>query len=170
MPDNSQDDKPLQRRKRTAKYTPKKPQQDYSSLPQKSIKLKPDVTLPPVLKQGTNKTRAAKHPTTPTKKRQKESAKQPSKIVDDISPQAREIAIAAAAQEGVALNIWLENLILQSQQVAPDSSPEDRDDMLRSLQDIKQRLPQIENKKGFWSRFWEQFMEPHRRKWSTHDE
>jgi hypothetical protein len=162
MPDNPQDDKPLQRRKRTAKYPPKTPQQDYSSLPQKTIKLKPDVTLPPVLKQGAKKTRETKPPPTP--------AKRPTKVVDDISPQAREIAIAAAAQEGVALNIWLENLIIQSQQVAPDSSPEDRDDMMQSLQEIKQRLQQIENKKGFWSRFWEQFMEPHRRKWSTHDE
>lgn len=163
MPDKPKDEQAAQRHTRASKHSPKEPQQDYSSLPQKSIKLKPDVTVPSALKRAANMPQTEKQHPAPAKKRQKKPARQPPKIFGDVSPQARKVAAAAAAQESVPLNVWLEKLILQSQQTMPDGRTDDLDHMMQSLRKIEQQLERIENQKGFWSRFWEQFMEPHRR-------
>ncbi len=55
---------------------------------------------------------------------------------------------------------WLEQLILESQQREPTAS----DTVAESLQTIEKRLERIEKQRGFWSRFWEEYVEPYRRK------
>ena len=52
MPDKSRSDRSPEPKVRVPRHPPKEPLQDYSSLPQKPIKLKSEVTLPPVLKGG----------------------------------------------------------------------------------------------------------------------
>jgi len=165
MPDKSNADLPTPRRGGASKRSPKKtPKKDYSSLPQKSIKLKSDVTLPPVLKRNAPEPRKGrpKEPA-PAKKAGSRKSSPPENPFDGISQQARETALAAAAEAGVSLNTWVENLILDARQAPPTESSEAFNEIRQSLQMIEQRLERIENQKGFWSRFWDQFMEPNRR-------
>lgn len=68
------------------------------------------------------------------------------------------MAVAAAAREGVSPATWLENLIRQTAHERPQAFG----DLVASLQRIEQRLSRLEDQRGFWSRFWEQFMEPKR--------
>ncbi|MEJ2452535.1 MAG: hypothetical protein P8103_00055 [Candidatus Thiodiazotropha sp.] len=56
---------------------------------------------------------------------------------------------------------WLEQLIMESQQ--HEAPVIETDTIANSLQMIEQRLARLEDQRGFWSRFWEQFMEPYRR-------
>jgi hypothetical protein len=165
MPDKSKADLPTPRRGRATKHSPKKtPHKDYSSLPQKAIKLKSDVTLPPVLKRDAPVPRKEKTKSpAPAKKTNIRKSSRPGDPVDGISLQAREIALAGAAEKGVSLSQWLESLILHAHQAPPTETSEAFNEIRQSLRMIEQRLERIENQKGFWSRFWDQFMEPHRR-------
>jgi hypothetical protein len=150
----------------TPKRPPKELPQDYSSLPQKPIKLKSDVTLPPALKQNPGKSATAKQaiPKPARKAKRKPSTQAPKKTLDGVSPQVREIALAAAAEQGLELTDWLEQLILNSQQAPEMQKQTGHGEIMQSLQMIERRLQRIEHQRGFWSRFWEQFMEPYRHK------
>ncbi len=56
---------------------------------------------------------------------------------------------------------WLEQLIMESQR--HEAPTHETDTIANTLQMIEQRLARLEDQRGFWSRFWEQFMEPYRR-------
>jgi hypothetical protein len=161
MPEKTQAERPAKRRARTSKQPRKTPQKDYSSLPQKPIKLKQDVSLAPALKPGKRMT----NETTPTPKKKTERKAHPhsSKPFAQLSPQIREIALAAAAREGVSLDAWLEALILQFHRATPQAESEASGSVLQSLQRIERRLERLEDQRGFWRRFWDQFMEADRR-------
>jgi hypothetical protein len=162
MPDKP---KAKQAAKRKSATPPQEPTQDYSSLPQKPIMLKSDVSLPPALKRSTGKSRPATQVTPkPVKKAKRKPPSQVPKLLDGVSEQAREAATSAAAEAGMDLTTWLEKLILNSQYPAEERNETGYDEILLSLQLIEQRLERLENQRGFWSRFWEQFMEPQRRK------
>jgi hypothetical protein len=162
MPDRPQADKPAKRKASSTKQPPKALPQDYSSLPQKPIKLKQDVSLPPVLKGNTSKKRAAKpSPPSATRPKKRKPTQRPNKVLEDLSPQAREIAITAAAEQGVEPIDWLEQLILEHPQ--NEATTNTTDTIVNSLQMIEQRLARIEDQRGFWSHFWEQFIEPYRK-------
>ncbi len=156
---------------KTSSHQPPKPlTQDYSNVPQKPIKLKSDVSLPPVLKRS-----ASKSPPTPRKKssatRSSPARKQPppppGPPAIGLSQTALETARRAAENVGVPLDAWLETLILGSAHTAtPDSAPELADELgqiRRTLEEIDRRLQRIEQQKGFWQRFWQQYVEPHKR-------
>ncbi len=148
--------------------------QDYSNLPQKPIKLKPDVSLPPVLKRSAGKSRptsrgkAAESKPSPKKRTPPSPPSPPPAATTALSQTALETARGAAAQAGVSLETWIENLILDSARPA-SARPAERDvneELLRirqTLEEISSRLDRIEHQKGFWQRFWNQYMEPHRR-------
>lgn len=165
MPDKSKADLPTPRRRGASKRSPKKtPKKDYSSLPQKSITLKSGVTVPPVLKRDAPEPRKGrpKEPA-PAKKASSRKPSRPEDPVEGISQRAREIALATAAEEGVSLDKWIENRILHARQAPPSETSEAFNEIRQSLRMIELRLERIENQKGFWSRFWDQFMEPNRR-------
>ena len=163
MPDKSQETKSAARRERP-RQPPKEPQQDYSALPQKPIKLKQDVSLPDALKTGTAKSKKTRR-SQPTvkKKTEKPASRKRSMILEGISQEAKTIATASAEDEGVTLDHWLENLILDQHRAKPGAPDESLEMIAYSLRQIEQRLERLENQRGFWSRFWEQFMEPLRR-------
>ncbi|MEJ2460190.1 MAG: hypothetical protein P8098_00985 [Candidatus Thiodiazotropha sp.] len=162
MPDTPQAEKPTKRKASTPRQPPKELPQDYSSLPQKPIKLKSDVSLPPVLKRSADKQQTTKSSTpSPTKPKKRKPTQRPTKVLADLSPQAREIVIAAAAEQKMEPITWLEQLIMESQQ--HEAPVIETDTIANSLQMIEQRLARLEDQRGFWSRFWEQFMEPYRR-------
>jgi hypothetical protein len=165
MSDKSPVEQSAEQKTPTPKHPPKELQKDYSSLPQKPIKLKSDVILPPALKQSPGKSATAKQAIPkPARKAKRKSSTKALKTLDGVSPQARDIALAAAAEDGLELTDWLEQLILNRQQTPEVQKPTGHDEIMQSLRVIEQRLQRIEHQRGFWSRFWEQFMEPHRRK------
>jgi hypothetical protein len=163
MPDKSQETKSATRRQRP-KQPPKEPQQDYSALPQKPIKLKQDVSLPDALKTGTAKSKkTSRRKPTVKKKTENTASRRRSVILEGISQEAKTVATASAENEGVTLDHWLENLILDQHRAKPAVPKESLEMIARSLRQIEQRLERLENQRGFWSRFWDQFMEPLRR-------
>jgi hypothetical protein len=161
MPDKSQETKSAARRERP-KQPPKAPQQDYSALPQKPIKLKTDVSLPPVLKKGTAKRRNTSKETVPTAKKRKRTSppRKAVQVFDDLSAEARKLALNAASDSGLEPIAWLEGLIRNTQQNHRAEETPSNAELLHMLQKIDQRLQRIENQRGFWSQFWEQYMNP----------
>jgi hypothetical protein len=161
---------------------PVKPKRDYSSLPQRPIKLKKGVDLPDALKQEPAKPKAKPAPKrkakkaeripTPKKKRKqnnqpKESPAATEWTINDLSDEAKRIAIEAATQEGLSTNEWLERLIRQSTEEPPqkaDKPAASEEKLSAALQSIDQRLVHLEKQKGFWARFWDQFMEQSKEK------
>lgn len=82
-----------------------------------------------------------------------------------ISPKAKKIALAAAKQKNITVNEWLESVILQSTQ--PEQQADNRaveNSLSVSLKSIDERLERLEQQKGFWARFWDQFMEQTKKK------
>lgn len=153
-----------------------KPKRDYSSLPQRPIKLKQGVDLPDALKQEPAKPKARPAPKrkakkaeripTPKKKpRQNNQSKERPAVakwtINDLSDEAKRIATQAAAEEGISPNEWLERLIRQSIETPQQSQepPASGDNLSAALHSIDQRLVHLEKQKGFWARFWDQFME-----------
>jgi hypothetical protein len=156
---------------------PAKPKRDYSSLPQRPIKLKKGVDLPEALKQEPAKPKAKPAPKRkvkkteriPTPKKKRRQNNQPIETqatnewaINDLSDEAKRIATDAAAREELSTNEWLERLIRQSTAETPPQAdkPKTSDDTLSAaLHSIDQRLVHLEHQKGFWARFWDQFME-----------
>jgi hypothetical protein len=166
----------------TAPGSPRKsPQRDYSSLPQRPIKLKKGVDLPDALKQEPTKPKTKPAPKrkakkaeripTPKKKRKqnnqpKESPAPTELTINGLSLEAKRIATEAAAQEGISANDWLERLIRQSIQTPQktDQPKTSEENLSAALHSIDQRLVHLEQQKGFWARFWDQFMEQSKNK------
>ncbi|MET0029144.1 MAG: hypothetical protein ABW101_16060 [Candidatus Thiodiazotropha sp.] len=130
-------------------------------MPQKPIKLKDEIDLHPVLKAGlTERESTPKAPPQPKPRRKKPpTAKKPT-LFDSLSPEAQAIlqnAVDASGQEPLAC---LDQLIIQSKPVDNRSDSLDNEELLRMLRSIDERLLRLEDQRGFWSRFWEQFMNP----------
>jgi hypothetical protein len=161
MPDKSQETKSATRHERP-KQPPKAPQQDYSTLPQKPIKLKTDVSLPPVLKKGTAKRRNTSKETVPTAKKRKQASapRKAVQVFDELSAEARKLALNAASDSGLEPIAWLEGLIRNTQQNHRTEETPSNAELLHMLQKIDERLQRVENQRGFWSHFWEQYMNP----------
>jgi hypothetical protein len=164
MPEKSEGDRPSKKPGQVPEQPPKAPPQDYSALPQKPITLKADVDLAPVLKRSSRKSpiKRAISPPIAKKKRQKKSAVKSSPILSEVSEEAREIAISSAERAGIPVNRWLEGVIIATTN-EPSAAPSDVEAILQSLEEIKERLTSIENRKGFWRRFWEQYVEPYQK-------
>ena len=167
MPDRAHAEKRSKRKASPPKHPPRELPQDYSSLPQKPIKLKSEVTLPPVLKRAKGEQAA---PRTPEKSRPATAkrAKRPptpaaARVLEGLSAQAKEAATAAAAKEGLELTVWLERLIMAHAQHQDQDHTRTLANIDKSLETIDERLGRLEDQRGFWSRFWDQFMEPYRR-------
>ncbi len=161
---------------------PKSPKRDYSSLPQRPIKLKKGVDLPNALKQEPAKPKAKPAPKrrvkkaeripTPKKKRKPNNPPEESPAlsewtINDLSDEVKRIATEAAAKEALSTNEWLERLIRQSTEETPQKADEPaagEDNLSAALQSIDQRLVHLEKQKGFWGRFWDQFMEQSKEK------
>ena len=165
MPEKTNTEKRTRRRTSSPKHPPKELPQDYSSLPQKPIKLKSDVTLPPVLKRTKDIKTTPQKPDgsrSATAKRVKPAPKPASPdMLGALSAQAKETATSAAAEAGVELSVWLERLIMNHAQT-PDKT-RTLANIDKSLETIDKRLERLEDQRGFWSRFWDQFMEPYRK-------
>ncbi len=165
MPDKKKTDHPTDDQPPTRKRSPKAPAQDYSSLPQKPIKLKADVDLPPALKRSGSKSSAKKRTTPPTVKK-KSTGKSRAKRelpLSGLSEQARDLAAAAAENEGLSISDWVEKAIIERSQTPSAGSPSDLEAMRLALQQINERLWHLESRKGFWRRFWEQYVEPYQK-------
>ncbi|MCU7916177.1 MAG: hypothetical protein KZQ65_09860 [Candidatus Thiodiazotropha sp. (ex Gloverina cf. vestifex)] len=144
---------------------------DYSSKPQKPITLKSGVRTPTALKRGAPKTqKKPKRTSVPsstknlTKKKTTPNSRSQG-VLRGISPKAKKIALAAAKQKNITVNEWLESVILQSTQ--PEQQADNRaveNSLSVSLKSIDERLERLEQQKGFWARFWDQFMEQTKKK------
>jgi hypothetical protein len=162
MPDKPQAPPSAKQRPSPRKHPSKEPTQDYSSLPQKPIKLKTDVSLPPVLKKGSAKRRNTSKETVPTPKKRKETStpRKAVQVFDDLSAEAQKLALKAASDAGLEPIAWLEGLIRNTQQNHRAEEVPSNDELLHMLQKIDERLQRIENQRGFWGHFWEQYMNP----------
>lgn len=166
MPDKRQNSRSSGGQAPLPKQPPKDPPQDYSSLPQKPIKLKADVNLPSALKRDSAKPRPKKRSQPPIAKKKRVRKKSPEKtppLLNGLSQQARESALAAAEREGVTIEAWLERRILEETAAPPAVVMPDMQPLLDALDEIRQRLERLEGQKGFWQRFWDQYMDPNRR-------
>ncbi len=143
---------------------PKPLPQDYSNLPQKPIKLKPDVSLPPVLKGSVSKARpTSRNKSSNARSSTRKSPPPPATAPgSELSKSVLEAARKAAASAGLPLDTWLENLMREN---TPPSAPvPDLEEELATIRGmlggIERRLERIERQKGFWQRFWQQYIEP----------
>ncbi len=162
MPDKSQAD-PSTRPKGT---TAKLPIRDYSTLPQKPIKLKDEIDLHPALKSAETEHKSAQATPPLAKPRRKKptipktpAPKTPT-LIDSLSPEAREILQRAASTSGLEPLAWLDQLVRQSPQTDHRPPTSDNRELLQMLHKIDERLLRLEDQRGFWSRFWDQFMNP----------
>jgi hypothetical protein len=165
MPDKKNADHPRDDQPATPKRPPKTPAHDYASLPQKPIKLKSDVDLPPALKRPGGKSPAKKRATPPVakKKSSKKTRAKSAQAEMALSLQALEIATAAAKSQGLPVNAWIEKVITEQSQSADAEPAEQLEAIRQTLQQIDERLWRLENRKGFWRRFWEQYVEPYQK-------
>ncbi|MCU7851768.1 MAG: hypothetical protein KZQ80_06090 [Candidatus Thiodiazotropha sp. (ex Monitilora ramsayi)] len=151
---------------------PKELQQDYASLPQKPIKLKKDLNHPPARKGGPSgkKAQTKKEPIPvprrkATAKKKANTNKSTQWTLKGISPESKALAINAAEQVNMKVSEWLEKVIHQATQPSPENTtPIDTEMLTSTLKSIQQRLDRIEQQKGFWGRFWDQFMEQSKKK------
>ncbi|MCU7811730.1 MAG: hypothetical protein KZQ77_10910 [Candidatus Thiodiazotropha sp. (ex Notomyrtea botanica)] len=151
----------------------KKVTPDYAARPQRPITLKSGVRTPPVLKKEAPSKKQAKpkkrSSSTATEKKAKKAGGTSTAnqwILRGISPATKNIALTAAKQEGIKVSEWLENVIdksTQPDQQAMRTSPEETH-LLTTLKSIDERLQRLEQQKGFWARFWDQFMEQSKQK------
>ena len=166
MPDKKQTDPADDDKPATPKRPPKAPSQDYSSMPQRPIKLKTGVDIPPALKGASTKKTADKKRTTPPvskKKRAKKAAEKSEQPLSGLSRQAHEIADAAARKAGLSVTDWVEKVIVDTTQDTSTEAPPELESIRQELQQINERLWYLENRKGFWRRFWEQYVEPYQK-------
>ena len=167
MPDKKQTDRTDDDHQTTPKRPPKAPAQDYSSIPQRPIKLKAGVDVPPALKESSKKktTSKQKRATPPVNKKKniKKTKTKSEQPLGGLSKQAREIAETAAKKEGLSATDWLEKLIVDSAQSSSTGTPSELESIRQALQQINERLWYLENRKGFWRRFWEQYVEPYQK-------
>jgi hypothetical protein len=155
------------------KKPPRRPARDYSSLPQKPITLKQRGTRKTIKATGeidTKPGRAKKQ----KKKAMPKKALPPAKkqlpeqwLPQGISEEARHYALNEAGRRGITIAEWIEQLIIEHRQSATAGSsrpqedsvaPQAREDITDALHAIEHRLDQIEERRGFWSRFWDQVM------------
>ena len=167
MPDKKQTDRPDNDQPTTPKRPPKAPAQDYSSMPQRPIKLKAGVDVPPALKGSSKKKTASKQkratPPVNKKKNIKKTETKSEQPLGGLSKQAREVAETAAKREGLSATDWIEKLIVDSTQTTSTVAPSELESIRQALQQINDRLWLLENRKGFWRRFWEQYVEPYQK-------
>ena len=166
MPDKKQTDRPDDDQPTTPKRPPKAPAQDYSSMPQRPIKLKAGVDIPPALKGSSTKKTAAKKRVTPPvnkKRNTKKTAVKSAQPLSGLSEQALELAKSAAKKEGVTITEWIEKAIIDSTQTTSAEASPELESIRQALQQINERLWYLENRKGFWRRFWETYVEPYQK-------
>ena len=166
MPDKKQTEPSTDNQPSTPKRPPKSPAKDYSSLPQRPIKLKSGVDVPPALKGSETKKRPPAKRATPPVAKKKRSKKPPTKSdqpQSTLSKQALELATTAAIEEGLPVDAWIEKLIIESTQTLPAEPPSEMESIREALAQINERLWRLENRKGFWRRFWEQYVEPYQK-------
>ena len=166
MPDKKPTNSSTAEQAPTPKRPPKSPAHDYSALPQKPIKLKQGVDLPPALKGSENKQRAPAKRTTPPVAKKKRARKSPTKTEQpqsSLSSQALELAAAAAKEEGLSVDAWIEKLIIERSQTPTAEAPSEMASIREALAQINERLWRLESRKGFWRRFWEQYVEPYQK-------
>ncbi|MET0068056.1 MAG: hypothetical protein ABW076_17050 [Candidatus Thiodiazotropha sp.] len=146
---------------RHKEQAPKGLSRDYSSVPQKPIKLKDEVSLHPALKGEPSETdNTRKHTPPPRRSRKKPAAAKPVALFDGLSPEAREIILNAANTAGLEPLAWLDRFVCESSQIDANVQRPDNAELMRMLQTMDERLQRLEDQRGFWSRFWEQFMNP----------
>ena len=146
---------------------PKEPSQDYASLPQKPIKLKKDLNPPPARKRGPSGKKAQpKKESIPvprrktTVKKKTNANKSTQWTLNGISPESKALATHAAELENMNVSEWLEKVIHQATQPPSDQPTSiDAEMLTTTLKSIQERLDRIEQQKGFWGRFWDQFMD-----------
>jgi hypothetical protein len=133
---------------------PKRPQRDYSALPQKPITLKHKA------KKTTHKsTKPPAKPGSATSKKKPHPKKPPNPWnIDSMSTEAKQIIQAGAESQGLSIAQWLEALVMNQDRFFHHENEEKEKHLLRSLHEIEQRLDRIEQQRGFWSRFWDQVM------------
>lgn len=146
---------------------------DYSARPQRPITLKRGVRTPPVLKKEAPPKKQTKPKkrlsSTVTEKKAKKTGGTSTAnqwILRGISPATKNIALTAAKQEGIKVSDWLESVIIKSTQPynqALRTSTEEAH-LSTTLKSIDERLQRLEQQKGFWARFWDQFMEQSKQK------
>jgi hypothetical protein len=167
MPDKRPTDHPADDQIPAPKRPPKAPAQDYSSIPQKPIKLKAGVDLPPVLKRSGAKAPSAKKEASPPiakkKKPRKPRTKPSPPETEAFSEQTWALASSAAKDAGLCVTEWIEKTIIEKTQSPAPASASDLEAIHQALQQISERLGQLENRKGFWRRFWEQYVEPYQK-------
>jgi hypothetical protein len=155
------------------KKPPKQPARDYANLPQRPITLKQIGK-----KKSTGKTAKGSTKTTPSTTPRKEAThkkttprvkKKPSDqwLLKGISQTTIQYAKEEAERQGLGLEAWVEQVILNYQQTAvSDQTNEtneadiegDLEQIAETLYAIEQRLDRIEEQRGFWGRFWDQVM------------
>lgn len=166
MPDKKQTDRPTDDQPSTPKRPPKTPAQDYSSMPQRPIKLKAGVDIPPALKGSNAKKTAVKKRSTPPVSKKKNTKKTEAKSeqhLSGLSKQAHKLAETAAKKEGLSVTDWIEKVVVDATQTPLSETPSELESIRQTLQQINERLWYLENRKGFWRRFWEQYVEPYQK-------
>jgi hypothetical protein len=167
MPDKRRTDHPADEQIPAPKRPPKAPAQDYSSIPQKPIKLKAGVDLPPALKRSGAKSTSVKDATPPLAKKKRSPKKSRKKSEpprnEGLSQQTWALASSAAKEEGLGVTEWIEKVIIEKTQLPTPATPSDLEAIHQALYQINERLGQLENRKGFWRRFWEQYVEPYQK-------
>ncbi|MES9835803.1 MAG: hypothetical protein AB2637_05530 [Candidatus Thiodiazotropha sp.] len=154
------------------KKPPRRPSRDYTNLPQRPITLKPlkkKRPLPTPKKASvksksavTRKKRAAPKKSLP--RARKQAAGQ--WLLKGISEETKQYALEEAGRRGVTIGEWIEQLIINHRQpVAADTEaageidlPQSQEELSETLHAIEERLDRIEERRGFWSRFWDQVM------------
>ena len=156
-----------------SKQTPDlKSKPDYSDLPQKPITLKKGIggLARPLGRQRGREEKQIPIPTPiPTPEKQPAVKKSTATTggqwtLRGVSPEAREIAMKTAREEGVKLHEWIEQAIYHAASPAPEnqiSTQENQNDrvIMEAFQEIRERLERIEEQSGFVYRFWQRLKE-----------
>lgn len=136
-------------------------------MPQRPIKLKKGVDIPPALKGSSAKKTTSKQkratPPVNKKKNTKKTERKSEQSLGSLSKQARGIAEKAAKREGLSATDWIEKLIVDSTRTTSTETTSELESIQQTLQQINERLWYLENRKGFWRRFWEQYVEPYQK-------
>ncbi|MES9993097.1 MAG: hypothetical protein ABW098_14155 [Candidatus Thiodiazotropha sp.] len=153
------------------KKPPKRPSRDFANLPQKPITLKQKKKPLPTPKKARVKSKPAiKQKKKAVPKRSLPQVKKQSAdqwLVKGISEEAKQFARDEADRQGVTIGEWIEQLIVNHQQAATrvaqtsneNEMPQPQEEINDALHAIEERLDRIEERRGFWSRFWDQVMQ-----------
>jgi hypothetical protein len=138
---------------KTSPSVPSKPPKalprDYSALPQKPISLKHKKKKPmpkgSKIKQKKDKTSAEKNAPD-------------SWNLEQLPNEVKTAIVAGAESNGLTIPQYLQYLVLhQEDKPTPAQTVTDKL-ILDRIEAIEERLKQVEQQRGFWSRFWEQVM------------